>query len=248
MTAPNLKGQIALVTGAGKGIGRSCAVELAKAGATVIALARTQADLDGLAKEAGPGAGKFELWIGDVRDQKVIDRIAALPKIDILVNNAGTNKLQHIMDVDDATLDLLITLNIRAAFKVAQAVAGVMIKQGTGGNIVHVSSVAGHVGSKTRSLYAMTKHAIEGLTKAMAVELAEHKIRTNAVAPTVVRTPMTAPFFKDPAYEKRAMDTIPLKQVCDPIDIAEAVLYLVSPGAKMVNGLSLKIDGGSTAH
>ncbi len=248
MTQPNLKGQIALVTGAGKGIGRSCAVELAKAGATVIALARTQSDLDGLAKEAGPGAGKFETWIGDVRDQAVIDRIKALPKIDILVNNAGTNKLQHIMDVDDETLDLLIGLNIRAAFKVAQAVAGVMIKQGGGGNIVHVSSVAGHVGSKTRSLYAMTKHAIEGLTKAMAVELAEHKIRVNAVAPTVVRTPMTAPFFKDPLYEKRAMDSIPLKQVCDPIDIAEAVLYLVSPGAKMVSGLSLKIDGAATAH
>ncbi len=248
MTAPNLKGQIALVTGAGKGIGRSCAVELAKAGATVIAIARTQEDLDGLAKEAGAGAGAFETWIGDVRDQALIDRIKALPKIDILVNNAGTNKLQHIMDVDDATLDLLIGLNIRAAFKVAQAVAGVMIKQGGGGNIVHVSSVAGHVGSKTRTLYAMTKHAVEGMTKAMAVELAEHKIRVNAVAPTVVRTPMTAPFFKDPLYEKRAMDSIPLKQVCDPIDIAEAVLYLVSPGAKMVSGLSLKIDGGATAH
>ena len=248
MTQPNLKGQIALVTGAGKGIGRSCAVELAKAGATVIAIARTQADLEGLAKEAGPGAGKFETWIGDVREQAVIDRIKALPKLDILVNNAGTNKLQHIMDVDDETLDLLIGLNIRAAFKVAQAVAGVMIKQGTGGNIVHVSSVAGHVGSKTRTLYAMTKHAVEGMTKAMAVELAEHKIRVNAVAPTVVRTPMTAPFFKDPLYEKRAMDSIPLKQVCDPIDIAEAVLYLVSPGAKMVSGLSLMIDGAATAH
>jgi NAD(P)-dependent dehydrogenase (short-subunit alcohol dehydrogenase family) len=248
MTAPNLKGQIALVTGAGKGIGRACAVELAKAGATVIAIARTKEDLDGLAKEAGPGVGAFEPWIADVRDQRTIDRIRALPRIDILVNNAGTNKLQHILDVDDETLDLLIGLNIRAAFKVAQAVAAVMIQQGGGGNIVHVSSVAGHVGSKTRSLYAMTKHAVEGLTKAMAVELAEHRIRVNAVAPTVVRTPMTAPFFKDPAYEKRAMDTIPLKQVCDPIDIAEAVLYLVSPGARMVTGLSLKIDGGSTAQ
>lgn len=248
MTTPNLKGQIAIVTGAGKGIGRACAVALARSGADVIAIARTQADLDGLAAEAGPGAGKFDLWVADVRDQSTIDRIAALPRIDILVNNAGTNKLQHIMDVDDETLDTLIGLNIRAAFKVAQAVAGVMIKQGDGGNIVHVSSVAGHVGSKLRSLYAMTKHAVEGLMKAMAVELAENKIRVNAVAPTVVRTPMTKPFFDDPEYERRAMASIPLKQVCDPEDISEAVLYLVSPGAKMVSGLSLKIDGASTAH
>ncbi|TCT03984.1 SDR family NAD(P)-dependent oxidoreductase [Aquabacter spiritensis] len=239
-----LDGRTALVTGAGKGIGRACALALAGAGARVIAVSRTPADLEALAAEA-PGA--IEPWIEDVTGDALPSRIKALPRLDVLVNNAGTNRLQYVLDVDDATLDMLIALNIRAAFKVAQAAAAAMVAQGGGGSIVNISSQVGHVGGPRRTVYSMTKHAIEGMTKSMAIDLAPHAIRVNAVAPTVVETPMTAPFFKDPAYREAALASIPLKEVLQPEDVAGAVLYLASPAARLVTGSSLRVDGGATA-
>ncbi|QRG05350.1 SDR family oxidoreductase [Xanthobacter dioxanivorans] len=239
-----LAGQTALVTGAGKGIGRACALALAGAGAHVIAVARTAGDLESLAHEA---PGRIEAWIEDVRGDGLPARIRGLKRLDVLVNNAGTNKLQHVLDVDDETLDMLIALNIRAAFKVAQAAAAVMVAQGGGGSIVNISSQVGHVGGPRRTVYSMTKHAVEGMTKSMAIDLAPHKIRVNAVAPTVVETPMTAPFFEDPAYREAAMASIPLKEVLQPEDVAGAVLYLASPSARLVSGTSLRVDGGATA-
>ncbi|OYZ98143.1 MAG: 3-oxoacyl-ACP reductase [Rhizobiales bacterium 17-65-6] len=239
-----LDGQVALVTGAGKGIGRACALALAAEGAHVIAVARTPADLDRLAADAP--ADSIEPWSEDVRADALYSRIRALPRLDVLVNNAGTNKLQPVLDVDDDTLDMLIALNIRAAFKVAQAAASVMARQGSG-SIVNISSQMGHVGGPRRTVYAMTKHAIEGMTKSMALDLAPHKVRVNAVAPTVVETPMTAPFFLDPAYREAAMASIPLKEVLQPEDVAAAVVYLASPGARLVTGTSLRVDGGATA-
>ncbi|KAA0970407.1 SDR family oxidoreductase [Aureimonas fodinaquatilis] len=239
-----LAGKVALVTGAGKGIGRACALALANAGARVIAVARTAEDLTSL-EQAAPG--QVESWVEDVRGDALPNRIKALKQLDILVNNAGTNKLQYVLDVDDETLDLLIALNIRAAFKVAQAAGTVMAAQETGGSIVNISSQMGHVGGPRRTVYAMTKHAIEGMTKAMAIDLAPHKVRVNAVAPTVVVTPMTAPFFNDPAYMEAAMASIPLKEVLQPEDVAGAVLYLASPAARLVTGTSLRVDGGATA-
>lgn len=243
-TDKTLSGKTALVTGAGRGIGRACARILADAGAHVIAAARTESDLAALRAEGGD----VEPWIGDVRDDAFTARIRALPALDILVNNAGTNKLQPLLEVDDATLDMLLTLNVRAAFKVSQAAAAVMVKAGRGGSIVHISSQMGHVGGPKRAVYAMTKHAIEGLTKAMAIELGEHKIRVNAVAPTVVETSMTAPFFKDPAYREFALGMVPLKEIMQPEDVAAAVLYLASPGARLVTGTSLRVDSGATAQ
>ena len=239
-----LSGKIALVTGAGRGIGRACALMLANAGAHVIAVARTESALEELKAQGGD----IESWTGDVRDDAFIARVRGLPALDILVNNAGTNKLQPLLEVDDATLDMLLTLNVRAAFKVSQAAAAVMVKAGRGGSIVHISSQMGHVGGPRRAVYAMTKHAIEGLTKAMAVELGEHKIRVNAVAPTVVETSMTAPFFKDPAYREFALGMVPLKEIMQPEDVASAVLYLASPGARLVTGTSLRVDSGATAQ
>lgn len=244
-TDKTLSGKTALVTGAGRGIGRACARMLAEAGAHVIAVARTESDLADLRAQAG---GEIEPWIGDVRDDSFIARIRALPVLDILVNNAGTNKLQPLLEVDDETLDMLLALNVRAAFKVSQAAASVMVKAGRGGSIVHISSQMGHVGGPKRAVYAMTKHAIEGLTKAMAIELGEHKIRVNAVAPTVVETSMTAPFFKDPAYREFALGMVPLKEIMQPEDVAAAVLYLASPGARLVTGTSLRVDSGATAQ
>lgn len=241
----SLTGRIALVTGAGRGIGRACAHLLAEAGAHVIAAARTESDLLSLRAKAG---AQIEPWIGDVRDDAFIARIRALPALDILVNNAGTNRLQPLLEVDDETLDFLLALNIRAAFKVSQAAAAVMVAVGRGGSIIHISSQMGHVGGPKRAVYAMTKHAIEGLTKSMAIELGAHKIRVNAVAPTVVETSMTASFFKDPAYREFALGMVPLKEIMQPEDVAAAVLYLASAGSRLVTGTSLRVDSGATAQ
>lgn len=241
-----LYGKTVLVTGAGRGIGYSCALACAKAGAEVIAVARTAADLEKLKSNAAPGA--ITSRVADVTDEQFVQYVRGLPRLDVLVNNAGTNKLQSIAEVDEATLDLLLNLNVRASFKITQAAAMRMMELGLEGSIIHITSQFGHVGAEKRSVYCMTKHALEGLTKALAVELAPRRIRVNAVAPTIVRTSMTAPFLEDPSYRAFAMASIPLKRVASPEDIAEAVVFLASPASQMVTGTSLRVDGGATAH
>ncbi len=240
-----LDGQVALVTGAGRGIGRACAEELADAGARVIGVARSGDDLQKLGEHP---SGRIDTWVGDVTDDKFIARIAAIKGLSILVNNAGGNRPQAFVDVDAESLDFVIGLNIRAAFRVAQAAARAMIAQRIEGSIVNMSSQMGHVGSPKRTVYCMTKHAVEGLTKAMAVELAPHRIRVNTVAPTFVETPLTKPMLDDPEFRDFVMGMIPLKKLASLDDVAAAVLYLVSPGAGMVTGHSLKVDGGWTSQ
>jgi NAD(P)-dependent dehydrogenase (short-subunit alcohol dehydrogenase family) len=244
--AEPLSGLTLLVTGAGRGIGRACALACASAGAEVIAVSRTEADLVALA-QAEP-QGRIRTMVADVAADDFPARIRTLPHLDGLVNNAGTNRLQPLPEVDTATLDRLLNLNVRAAFLVSQAAAIRMLELGRGGSIVHVSSQMGHVGGPKRAVYCMSKHAIEGLTKAMAIELAPAGIRVNAVAPTIVETPMTAPFFEDPAYRAFALETIPMGRVAQPEDVAEAVVYLSSPAARLVTGTSLRVDGGATAQ
>jgi len=240
----DLTGKTAVVTGAGRGIGRAIALSLAAVGARVLAVARTEGDLVSLAAEA---EGQIFPWVDDVLAAPFYDRIEALDRLDILVNNAGGNKPMLMADVDDATLDHLIALNIRSAYKAAQSAARVMQRQGRG-VIVNMSSQMGHVGSPRRTVYCMSKHAIEGLTKAMAVELAPDGIRVVAVAPTFVLTPMTAGYFDDPAFKAMVMDMIPLRQLASPQDVADAVVFLASDKAGMITGDSLKIDGGWTAR
>jgi NAD(P)-dependent dehydrogenase (short-subunit alcohol dehydrogenase family) len=240
----DLTGKTALVTGAGRGIGRAIALSLAGAGARVLAVARTESDLLSLAAEA---EGRITPWVDDVLGAAFYDRIEALDRLDILVNNAGGNKPMLMTDVDDATLDHLIALNIRSAYKTAQSAARVM-QHARQGVIVNMSSQMGHVGSPRRTVYCMSKHAIEGLTKAMAVELAPDGIRVVAVAPTFVLTPMTAGYFDDPAFKAMVMDMIPLRQLASPQDVADAVVFLASDKAGMITGDSLKIDGGWTAR
>jgi NAD(P)-dependent dehydrogenase (short-subunit alcohol dehydrogenase family) len=240
-----LEGQVALVTGAGRGIGRACAEGLADAGAHVIGVARTEEDLADLAKHH---TGRIETWVGDVTDDGLISRIESISRLSILINNAGANRPQPFIEVDTASLDFVLDLNVRAAFRVAQATARTMLAQGTKGSIINMSSQMGHVGSPRRTVYCMTKHAIEGLTKAMAVELGPDGIRVNSVAPTFVETPLTKPMLDDPEFREFVFGMIPLKKLATFDDIVAAVLYLASPGAGAVTGHSLKVDGGWTAH
>lgn len=240
-----LDGQTALVTGAGRGIGRACAQALADAGARVIAVARSEADLSELRAHM---KNRIETWSADVTDDEFIARVQAINGLHILVNNAGGNRPQAFVDVDTDSLDFVIDLNVRAAFRVAQAATQAMLSQGISGSIVNMSSQMGHVGSPKRTVYCMTKHAVEGLTKAMAVELAPHGIRVNTVAPTFVETPLTKPMLDDPEFRDFVMSMIPLGRIATVEDVVAAVLYLVSPGAGMVTGHSLKVDGGWTAH
>lgn len=239
-----LDGQTALVTGAGRGIGRACAEGLADAGARVIAVARSEEDLN----ELRAHSNRIETWSADVTDDTFIARVQGIDGLHILVNNAGGNRPQAFVDVDADSLDFVIGLNVRAAFRVAQAATHAMLSQGIGGSIVNMSSQMGHVGSPKRTVYCMTKHAIEGLTKAMSVELAPHGIRVNTVAPTFVETPLTKPMLEDPEFRDFVMSKIPLGKLATVDDVVAAVLYLVSPGAGMVTGHSLKVDGGWTAH
>lgn len=237
-------GQRALVTGAGKGIGRACAELLVAAGAQVIAVSRTKSDLDGLCAQYPESV---EAWCQDVTEAGFLARLSALPQLDILVNNVGTNTPQAFVDVDIEVLDRMLAVNVRSAFLVAQAAARVMLVQGSG-SIINMSSQMGHVGAVDRTVYCMSKHAIEGLTKAMAVELAPAGVRVNAVAPTFIKTALTEAMLADPDFISDVLSRMPLRQLGQVADVANAVLFLASKASGLVTGDSLKVDGGWTAH
>ena len=193
------------------------------------------------------GGNARPLMLDVTRSDAVRDAFAGLGPLDILVNNAGINRPQPFLEVDEATLDLLLGLNVRAAFVVAQAAARLMVANG-GGVIINVSSQMGHVGSDlNRTVYVMTKHAVEGLTRAMAVELAPKGVRVVSIAPTFVTTPLTKPFFEDPVFHKWGLDRIPLGRLGTVEEVASAVVFLASPAAALVTGSSLLVDGGWTA-
>ncbi len=243
-----LDGKLALVTGAGRGIGRAIALALGAAGAELLLNSRTQSELQRVAAEIEAHGGQARPLPFDVTDSAAArGAIAGLPRLDILVNNAGVNRPQAFLEVDEATLDRMIALNIKAAFVVAQAAARHMVERGRG-VIINMSSQMGHVGSeRDRTVYVMTKHAIEGLTKAMAVELAPKGVRVVSIAPTFITTPLTAPFFENAEFKKWVEDRIPLGRIGTVEEVANAVLFLASPAASLVTGSSLLVDGGWTA-
>jgi NAD(P)-dependent dehydrogenase (short-subunit alcohol dehydrogenase family) len=243
-----LDGKVALVTGAGRGLGRGIALALAAAGAEILLNSRTPAELDAVAAEIAASGGTARPLPFDVTDQQAMRAgFAGLERLDILVNNAGVNRPQPFIEVDEATLDRLLTLNVRALFLTAQAGARLMV-EGEGGVIINMSSQMGHVGSElNRTVYVMTKHAVEGLTKAMAAELAPRGVRVVSIAPTFIMTPLTKPFFDDPAFKKWVLDRIPRGRLGTVDEVAQAVVFLASPAAALVTGSSLLVDGGWTA-
>jgi NAD(P)-dependent dehydrogenase (short-subunit alcohol dehydrogenase family) len=241
--APNFRGKIALVTGGGKGLGRACTISLAAAGAKVIAVARTESDLKEVQSH---NPENITCWTEDVLKDELYLRIEQLDQLDILVGCAGANKPQPISDITIETIDWLMDLNIRAIFRASQSAAKIMLKQGSG-SIINMSSQMGHIGAPNRTLYCTTKHAIEGLTKALAVELAPNGIRVNAVAPTFIDTPFSRPMFENIEFKKTVENNIALGHIGKVEDVAAAVMFLASPGAAMITGESLKVDGGWTA-
>tara|TARA_R110000868_G_scaffold1844_11_gene14639 strand:- start:20795 stop:21583 length:789 start_codon:yes stop_codon:yes gene_type:complete len=243
-----LDGKIAVVTGAGRGLGRACAFALAGAGAEVVLISRTRADLDAVAAGIEAEGGTARSMVCDVSDLDDIARkIGGLPRIDIVVNNAGTNAPEPFVDVTEANYDRIMDLNVKSAVFVARSAAQKMIAQGDGGSIIHMSSQMGHVGAATRTIYCASKHAIEGLTKAMGVELAPHKIRVNSIGPTFILTPMTAPFFENREFRADVLNRIPMGELGKLEDIMGAVVFLASPASALITGTSIVIDGGWTA-
>jgi NAD(P)-dependent dehydrogenase (short-subunit alcohol dehydrogenase family) len=243
-----LSGQNAVITGASRGLGRACAEALALRGARVTLLSRGQDELSSVVSSLVARGLDAHACVCDVTRPAEIDRaFAALDRCDILVNNAGGNTPQPFLEVELDTLDRLLALNVRSAFVVAQRAARMMVRQRSGA-IVNMSSQMGHIGAANRTVYCTTKHALEGLTKAMAVELAPHGVRVNAVAPTFIETPLTKPFLADEQFRTDTLRRIPLGRIGRVEEVAAAVVFLASPQASLITGTSLLVDGGYTAQ
>ena len=253
-TAPrfDLKGQVALVTGAARGLGNACALALAHAGADVALGLREASSAPELVQSIRAlGRRVLPLQMDITRRAEIASAVAETVKefgrIDILVNNAGIGPPNPVEDVTEEDFDYTLAVNLKGTFFVTQEVGRVMIKQ-RGGKIVNLSSQAGFVGLPTESVYCMTKAAIAHLTKCVAVEWGHYGITVNAVAPTFIRTPGTVKWLKDDAFRTDLLSKIPLGRVGDPIDVAGAVVFLASPAAALITGTTLLIDGGFTAR
>lgn len=243
-----LDGRRAIVTGAGRGIGLAAALALADAGAAVTLVSRTTAEIEAVGCEIRRRGGTAETITLDVADQ---DRSAAVlgatGPFDVLVNNAGINRPASFLDVSASDFDAVFALNVRAAFFVAQAVARRMVEAGRAGSIINMSSQMGHVGGPNRTVYCATKHAIEGLTKAMAAELGPKGIRVNSLCPTFIETPMTAPFLADADFRAFALAKIKLGRLGRLEDVMGGVLFLASDASALMTGAALMLDGGWTS-
>ena len=248
----NLKNKYALVTGAGKGLGKACAIALAEAGSNLIIISRTKKDLDYVSKIIKKFNVKCKSYTCDITNYNQIKSIVnQQQRIDILVNNAGNNIPEHFTEVKTKNMEYLVKINTIAAFNVAQLCALKMIKlknrKKIGASIINMSSQMGHVGGPIRSVYNMNKWGLEGLTKGMAVDLAKYNIRVNTVAPTFVVTPMTKKFLKNQKFRKETLNNIPLGRFAEMSEIASTVVFLASDAASMIHGTSILVDGGWTA-
>ena len=244
-----LDGKRALVTGAGRGIGLAAAAALAQAGAHVTLAARTTKEIEQAAADIKAGGGKADALTLDVTDIEAVRKaIGAAEPFDILVNNAGSNRPAFLVDVKVEDFDYIMNLNLRSAFFVAQAVVRRLVEAKKPGSIIHISSQMGHVGGPRRTVYCASKAAIEGLTKAMGVELGPHGIRVNALAPTFIETPMTRPFLQDENFMRSVLDKIKLGRLGQVEDLMGAIVFLASDASALMTGASLLVDGGWTAE
>ena len=249
-TTPSLRvdGLRALVTGAGRGIGLAAAAALAEAGGHVTLAARTAAEVEAAAEAIRAAGGRADALALDVRDAAAVAAaLAAREPYDVLVNNAGCNRPGPFVDATAEDFDAVLGLNLRAAFFTAQAFVRRLVAAGRPGSIINMSSQMGHVGAVGRTIYCASKHAVEGLTKALAVELAPLGIRVNSICPTFIETPLTEPYFRDESFRRAVLAKIKLGRLGRPEDLMAAVVFLASPGAALMTGSSLVIDGGWTA-
>lgn len=244
----DLTGKRALVTGATSGIGEGCAVALAERGAHVTLAARTTAKLDAQRaafRDHGWDANAITLDIADI--DKTETAVADAGPFDILVNSAGLARHSPAIDTTQADYDAVADLNIKAAYFLTRTVAKGLIASGKPGSLINISSQMGHVGGIDRAVYAATKHALEGMTKSMAIEWGPHQIRVNTICPTFIRTPLTEQTFNRPERRAWVEEKIKLGRVGEVSDVMGAVAFLASEAAALITGTSLLIDGGWTA-
>jgi NAD(P)-dependent dehydrogenase (short-subunit alcohol dehydrogenase family) len=243
-----LDGRRAVVTGAGRGIGLALAAALAEAGAEVTLVARSKGEIEAGAEAIRATGGRASAMMLDVSDIGAVavffDRQAGF---DILINNAGTNRPMPMQQVAEADYDAVLGLNLKSAFFVAQACVRRMIADGVRGSLIHIGSQMGHVGGANRSLYCASKWGLEGLSKAMALDLAAYGIRSNVIAPTFIETPMTQPFLADERFRGDVLARIKLGRLGQVEDLMGAAIFLAADASAMVTGTSLLIDGGWTA-
>ena len=247
----SLEGRVALVTGAGRGIGLGCARELAQAGATMVLVSRTAADLEAAISELAENGLTAHAHVADVTDEAqalaAVAAAEAVGDLGVCVNAAGTNRTGASHVYSTADWDALFAVNVRATFIVCRAVGASLLRRRAPGSIVNISSQMGTVGYPERAAYCATKHAVEGLTKALAVEWAPQAIRVNAVAPTFVNTPLTAPMLADKEFGEEVRRRLPTGRLATVEQVARAVRYLACDASESVTGHILRVDGGWTA-
>ena len=243
-----LDGTRALVTGAGRGIGLAIARAYAMAGAEVTLCARTQTEIEAAAEELRVDGLAAEALTLDVTELDAFEEaISERPAFDVFVNNAGTNRPKPLSDVTEDDFDAVIGLNVKAAIFAARAVTRRMVRNARGGSVINMSSQMGHVGAANRTLYCASKWAIEGFTKALAVELGPHNIRVNTICPTFIETPMTRPYFDDEEFRAAVLSKIKLRRLGTVDDVTEAAVFLASDASSLMTGSALLLDGGWTA-
>lgn len=243
-----LDGMTALVTGAGRGIGRGCAQALAEAGAEVICVSRTRSELDELVADIEALGGKARAETCDVSEPGQIEALfEGLERLDVLVNNAGMSTVHPVAEIPVENLDRMLNVNCRGMVLVAKGAARIMQRQQSG-VMINLSSTYGKVGRATNSVYAATKHFVEGFTKSIALELAPKGVRVCAIGPTAIETPMTTDRLNDPVYGPDLLSRIPMGRFGQVEDVVGAVVFLASPAAALITGTTIMVDGGWTAQ
>jgi NAD(P)-dependent dehydrogenase (short-subunit alcohol dehydrogenase family) len=244
-----LDGKNALVTGAGRGVGMGASIALAESGANVTLVSRTDSELKDLTNHIISQGYKATYFALDVNNEKdVSDLIDKSDPFDILINNAGTNKPAKLVDTDLNDFDYVMSLNVRSVINLSKNVVAKMLNNNIKGSIINVSSQMGHVGGPNRTTYCSSKFAIEGFTKALAIELAPNGIRVNTVCPTFIQTPMTEPFLKDEEFKKTTIGMIPLGRLGEVKDLMGPFVFLASEASSLMTGSSLMVDGGWTSR